>query len=274
MTGKSLHEGLSTSAGTNNQLSGYGYDPAGNMISNGSSSYFYDAENRLIASGGDSYIYDGDGMRVEKCTEGNVAGTCASGASGTLYWRGTSSAPLSETNLAGTIQNTYVFFNGERVARRDSAGAIHYYFSDQVGSHGVVENATGTVCEQDIDYYPYGGVQQDYYSGSGVSQNYKFTGKERDTESGLDNFGARYDASTLGSFMTPDWAAKPTDVPYANFGNPQSLNLYSYVQNNPTTVGDPDGHCPICIAVEEFAESPAGEAVENWGAQAIAGQAP
>jgi hypothetical protein len=46
--------------------------------------------------------------------------------------------------------------------------------------------------------------------------------------------------------MTPDWAAKPTNVPYANFGNPQSLNLYSYVQNNPTTVGDPDGHCPQC----------------------------
>jgi hypothetical protein len=42
--------------------------------------------------------------------------------------------------------------------------------------------------------------------------------------------------------MTPDWAAKPTDVPYANFGNPQSLNLYAYVENNPTTTGDPDGH--------------------------------
>ncbi len=42
--------------------------------------------------------------------------------------------------------------------------------------------------------------------------------------------------------MTPDWAAKPTNVPYANFGNPQSLNLYAYVQNNPATVGDPDGH--------------------------------
>src|SRR5258708_11279767 len=52
--------------------------------------------------------------------------------------------------------------------------------------------------------------------------------------------------------MQPDWAAKPTDVPYANFGNPQSLNLFSYVQNNPTTMGDPDGHdidCPTCDAV-------------------------
>ena len=83
--------------------------------------------------------------------------------------------------------------------------------------------------------------------------SYKFTGKERDSESGLDEFGARYYASPLGRFMTPDWAAKPTDVPYANFGNPQSLNLYSYVQNNPTTVGDPDGHSPECL-VEEIVE--------------------
>ncbi len=72
---------------------------------------------------------------------------------------------------------------------------------------------------------------------------HKFTGKERDSESGLDEFGARYYASSLGRFMIPDWAAAPTDVPYANFGNPQSLNLYSYVENNPTTTGDPDGHC-------------------------------
>jgi RHS repeat-associated protein len=72
--------------------------------------------------------------------------------------------------------------------------------------------------------------------------NYKFTGKERDSESGLDMFGARYYGSSLGRFMTPDWAAKPVSVPYAHFGNPQSLNLYSYVENNPTTVGDPDGH--------------------------------
>jgi RHS repeat-associated protein len=77
---------------------------------------------------------------------------------------------------------------------------------------------------------------------------YKFTGKERDTESSLDQFGARYYASSMGRFMTPDWAPKPMAVPYANFGNPQSLNLYSYVENNPTTVGDPDGHCDFgCV---------------------------
>jgi RHS repeat-associated protein len=240
ISGKTYYEPLSTSANTNNQLSGYGYDSAGNMTSNGSASYVYDAENRLIATAGYSYVYDGDGQRVEKCTQGATPGTCASGATGTLYWRGLSSDPLSETDLAGNVQNTYVFFGGQRVARRDSAGAIHYYFSDHLGTHGVVENATASACEQDIDHYPYGGVEHDYCVA--VPQNYKFTGKERDSESGLDNFGARYDASSLGRFMTPDWSAKAEPVPYAKIENPQTLNLYAYVENNPLRYVDVDGH--------------------------------
>ena len=44
--------------------------------------------------------------------------------------------------------------------------------------------------------------------------HYKFTGKERDSESGLDNFGARYNSSSLGRFMSPDWSAAPMGVPY------------------------------------------------------------
>jgi RHS repeat-associated protein len=71
---------------------------------------------------------------------------------------------------------------------------------------------------------------------------YKFIGKERDAESGLDNFGARYNASSMGRFMTPDWAAKPTAVPYAHYGDPQSLNLYAHVGNNPLSRTDPTGH--------------------------------
>jgi hypothetical protein len=42
--------------------------------------------------------------------------------------------------------------------------------------------------------------------------------------------------------MIPDWAAKPTTVPYAKFGDPQTLNLYSYVENGPLNRIDPDGH--------------------------------
>ena len=71
----------------------------------------------------------------------------------------------------------------------------------------------------------------------------RYTGKERDSESGLDNFGARYDASSMGRFMSPDWSSSPEPVPYATRDDPQSLNLYTYARNNPVTLTDPDGHC-------------------------------
>jgi RHS repeat-associated protein len=218
-----------------------GYDAAGNTISSGSAAYTYDAENRLIATAGMSYIYDGDGKRVEKCTEGTTAGTCASNATGTLYWTGPGSDPLAETDLAGNVLENYIFFNGQRIARREpgTTPTVHFYFSDHLGSHSVVTSATG-VCEQDIDYYPYGGIEQDYCGT--VAQHYKFTGKERDAESGLDYFGARYYGNWLSRWMSPDWAAKPETVPYSDLGDPQSLNLYSYVRNVPTVKVDRDGH--------------------------------
>ena len=75
------------------------------------------------------------------------------------------------------------------------------------------------------------------------SNHYKFTGKERDSETQLDYFGARYYSNGLGRFVTPDWAAKAQPVPYAKMDTPQTLNLYSYVENNPLSKNDPDGHC-------------------------------
>ena len=69
-----------------------------------------------------------------------------------------------------------------------------------------------------------------------------FTGKERDAESGNDYFGARYYSSAMGRFMSPDWSAKVKPVPYAKLDEPQTLNLYAYVGNNPMTRYDADGH--------------------------------
>jgi RHS repeat-associated protein len=96
-----------------------------------------------------------------------------------------------------------------------------------------------------LDFYPYG--QQ---SSGDTTTTHKFTGKERDSETapptsplnGLDYFGARYYASTIGRFMTPDWSDEPDPVPHANIQNPQTLNLYGYVQNNPLSRRDADGH--------------------------------
>jgi RHS repeat-associated protein len=71
----------------------------------------------------------------------------------------------------------------------------------------------------------------------------QFTGKERDTETGLDYFGARYYGSNVGRWMSPDWSDAPEPVPYADLTDPQSLNLYGYVRNNPLSHADADGHC-------------------------------
>ncbi len=95
------------------------------------------------------------------------------------------------------------------------------------------------------DYLPYGELLS--YGGSVPCNNtqsttHKFTSKERDAESNLDYFGARYYSSTLGRFVTSDWAMKPEAVPYADFTDPQMLNLYSYVRSNPLGRMDQDGH--------------------------------
>jgi len=94
------------------------------------------------------------------------------------------------------------------------------------------------------------------------------TGKEHDTESGNDYFEARYYASSMGRFMSPDWSAKEDPVPYAQMDDPQSLNLYSYVRNNPLSKTDPDGHCPFCIPALAVV---GGGALEGGEVGAVAG---
>jgi uncharacterized protein RhaS with RHS repeats len=115
-------------------------------------------------------------------SNGNLA------ANGTLYWYMTPGV-VAESDLAGTLKYEYVFFDGERVARRDGAtgtGGVFYYFSDHLKTASVITDSAGAI-KAESDYYPWGGelkfVDND-------TNNYKFTGKERDAETGLDYFGA------------------------------------------------------------------------------------
>jgi RHS repeat-associated protein len=173
-----------------------------------------------------SYSYDGDGKRVAK-SNGKLywypsAGLRASGMSGLDV--------LVETDATGNNPTEYIFFGGKRIARRDPDGAVLYYFADHLGSSRVVTNATGTVVDES-DYYPFGGerivVNND-------PNPYKFTGKERDPESGLDYFVARYYGSNLGRFMSADPLGGHSE-------DPQSLNRYAYVRNNPLNFTGPTG---------------------------------
>jgi len=92
------------------------------------------------------------------------------------------------------------------------------------------------------DYFPWGEElltasrtgALGYQANDGVSQ--KFTSKERDAETGLDYFGARYMSSAQGRFTSPDSPLGDQNPEY-----PQSWNLYSYVRNNPLKFFDPTG---------------------------------
>ncbi|HEX9222603.1 MAG TPA: RHS repeat-associated core domain-containing protein [Candidatus Acidoferrales bacterium] len=227
-------ESLTVSATTKNQVSGYGYDAAGNMTSIPSvASYAYNTEGQMTSAAGVTYT----GACPER-SRGNGDGKRVSKSNGKLYWYGMGSSTLDESDASGNITNEYVFFAGKRIARRDSSNNVSYYFADHLGTARVVTNASGAILD-DSDFYPFGG-ERPIVSSSG--NTYKFTSKERDSESGLDDFGARYYSSALGRFVSSDWSAIPVPVPYAKFLDPQTLNLYTYVRNLPTTSTDLDGH--------------------------------
>jgi RHS repeat-associated protein len=212
---------FSASVNQNNQFTtGYTYDAAGNLTSDGLYNYTYDAENEVSTAGGVTYTYDGNFARVKKST-------------GTLYWRAVDGNVIAETNLSGTTTNEYVLFSGRRVARRDSGGTSYYYQADHLGSTRAGIQSNGALC-YDADFAPYGAELQ--HTGT-CQQNYKFTGYERDSETGLDYAVNRYYNWRLGRFMSPD----PAGLAAATFNNPQSMNRYAYVLNNPLSGIDPSG---------------------------------
>jgi RHS repeat-associated protein len=89
--------------------------------------------------------------------------------------------------------------------------------------------------ETDNGSVPFGGERTPIKNS--CPQNYKFTSKERDSESGLDNFRARYNSAQFGRLLSPD----PSGLSFADLSKPQSLNLYAYVRNNPLSFVDPTG---------------------------------
>ena len=107
-----------------------------------------------------------------------------------------------------------------------------YYLADQIGSSRQMIAAGGWPVSSDT-FYPFGQEQNP----TSDPNHYKFTGKERDSESGLDYFGARYYASNMGRFMSPD----PIGPWAADVGDPQSWNFYAYARNNPLINVDPTG---------------------------------
>ena len=94
--------------------------------------YTYDQENRLTGAAGYAYTYDGDGNRVRK----------SNSSTGTLYWYMTPGI-VGESDLSGNLTDEYVFFDGERVARKSTNG-VFYYFSDHLKTASVITDSLAT----------------------------------------------------------------------------------------------------------------------------------
>jgi len=121
----------------------------------------------------------------------------------------------------------------------------------------IVQQSTG-LC-YDADFTPFGGER--IFTNT-CPQRYKFEGKERDSKPATTTSALAYYSNRIGRWLSSDWSAVPVPVPYANLTNPQTLNLYAMVADDPESFADLDGHqCPFCPAVEKVVESPEGQEI-------------
>jgi len=248
------------------------YDASGNLIKDThtqtgtTGNRIYDAENRMLTADGanglaNSYAYDADGQRTRRSINNG----------GEVWWQvfGISGELVAEYQLvSGTpaLKKEYGYRNGQLLVIAEATGTCQWIVTDALGTPRMIADQTGGLGGMKRrDYLPFGeeilagvGHRQptNGYSLSKSQQpRQQFTGKERDSETGLDYFDARYYGSAYGRFTSPDeftggpdelydFADAAADNPtfYADLIDPQSLNKYQYCYNNPLATIDPDGH--------------------------------
>lgn len=211
----------------------YAYDGNGNMIQDlekGIGYVLYDINNlpiRVCKTNGDviDYIYDSRGERAKK-----IAANFS-----TWYINGvgskTSFIKTSNINDSYTVN----LYGNDAIGQARVVGGVpirYYYLKDHLGSIRATINGTdGSVASYD-DYYPFGMVMDNRSASFGnPDTRYKFTGKERDIETGYDYFGARYYDSRIGRWLSVD----PLAEKYPGW------STYNYVANNPLKYFDSDG---------------------------------
>lgn len=221
---------LTVDPGTNHITNaGFTYDANGNMTADVTHTYSFDAANHLanVDNGSTAvYTYDGKGYRVAKGT--------------TNYVR--SGTEVIAEYSGGTLQKEYVYSGGTLVATIAGTSTTFHY-PDHLSNRFETDDAGNVL--RTYGHLPFG---ETWYE-TGTPDKWKFTVYERDAESGLDCALMRYDSSALGRFMSPDLLG-------GSIGNPQSLNRYSYVLNDPVNQIDPLGlaNCVLNININNNAD--------------------
>jgi RHS repeat-associated protein len=210
---------------------GVTYDAAGNVTNDGSLGYTYDAESRIVTAGSSaSYLYDADGRRVRKVISGVTVDF--------LY--DTAGHEISQVSSTGTWTRGEIYTTGRHLITLNN-NTTYYDHADWVGTERARSTSAGTPYET-CTSLPFG----DWLTctGSTDPSPMHFAGKERDSESGLDDFGARYFSSQYGRWMSPD-RMNVTDERLTNPSN--TLNKYIYGANNPFRFVDQDGRDIVAL---------------------------
>jgi RHS repeat-associated protein len=182
------------------------------------------------------YTYDSGGQRTQKvvCKDNDDPVH-------TVYIGGIYEHHEKISSGSVTAENNFLHImdDSKRVAIKrigahldgSNPASIQYHLGDHLQSSSVVLDGAGNFFNRE-EYRPYGETS----FGSYDKKRYRFTGQERDEESGLNYHGARYYAPWAAKWHSPD--------PKGMVDGP---NLYSYARSNPINLSDPDG-TPCVIA--------------------------
>ncbi len=225
----------------NNRMDGASYDALGNLLINPSDGghYMYDAESRLVQAVNGAvttkYLYDAEGRRVAKLSGATVTNE---------YLFDTDGSQQIELNGSGAVLHTNLYAGGKLIATYNGTNT-YFHFTDWLGTRRYEANSAGAQTEICTNL-PFGDSQS--CTGTPDATEHHFTGKEHDTESNLDYFGARYYASSVGRFVSADLKL----LALRHLLNPQKINRYAYVLNNPLALIDPDGQEEIEVQLRAF----------------------
>ena len=243
-----------TKAGT----TAYGYDANGNLTTlNGRMQYAYDYRDRMTEvslpnTQTYTYRYDNTYNRAQKIfSDGLVRNYIGELAE-------------AETRNGGiTYLNFHFFAQGARVATTGTNG-LHYNTHDHLGSTKAVTSPIGVI-EQRMDYLPFGAERINQKT-TAFDSRFTYTDQEKDAESGLLYYGARYYDPVIGRFTQMDPVIKdPTRKEFAiALQNPQLLNGYTYVANNPIKSIDKEGEFIFLIPLAMIGVATIGASVASW----------
>ncbi len=212
---------------------------------------YTDPTNRVIEAGGS--FQPGSGLEALPLRDERVGlraeVTLSSFAATDQQWQHDLPAlPFSDSAFPEFLApGEAVFLNVDAPAELEvpeAALRIRYYHPDHLGSTSVMTDADGELIEETV-FYPFGHPRYEYQPRQ-IEENYQFTRKEQDKESGLHYFEARYLYGAAGRFITADpLYANPDGLRGATLGSflhqPQRINLYAYGLNNPIRYNDPSG---------------------------------